>query len=90
LRRWEVRDLKISLFGEKEPRLRAATARATAAGALELRHVSLRGRAAGALSKATLQMTGPAAGRLRWHDGDKEAELFILSPSTTQQHENNH
>ena len=83
LRRLEIRDLEISMLGEKEPRLRAATARANAAGVLELLHVSLPGRPAGSFSKATLQMTGPAAGRLRWRDGEKDAELFILNPSTT-------
>lgn len=83
LRRLEVRDLEISLFGEPEPRLRAATARVNAAGDLELSNMSLPGRLAGSISKATLQMTGSAAGRLRWHDGEKEAELFILKPAPT-------
>jgi len=92
LRRLEVRDLELSLLGEPEPRLRAATARANAAGAWELSHVSLPDGLAGSISKATLQMTGPAAGRLRWRDGEKEAELFILKPltATPQEHENNH
>jgi len=83
LRRMEIRELELSLLGEPEPRLRAATARANAAGALELSKVSLPGRPAGSIAKATLQLTGPAAGCLRWNDGDKMTELFVLKPSTT-------
>jgi hypothetical protein len=77
-RRLEIRDLEISLLGQKEPRLRAATARPAAAGVLELTQVALPGSSPATLPKATLQMTGPAAGRLRWRDGQKEAELFVF------------
>jgi hypothetical protein len=80
LRHLEVRDLEISLFGEKEPRLRAGTARPNPSGALELSHVSFAGGPPAAISKASLQMTGPAAGTLRWRDGQVENELLILKP----------
>ena len=83
LRRLEIRDLEISLFGEKEPRLRAATARPNAAGALELSKVSLAGGPTLPIPKATLPMTGPTAGRLRWREGaiEKEADFLALRPS---------
>ena len=85
LRRLEIRDLEISLFGDKTPRLRAATARPNASGALDLSKVSLTGGPTVSISKATLQMIGPDAGRLRWRDGDKEAELSVFKPSENQQ-----
>jgi hypothetical protein len=84
LRRLEIRDLEISLFGEKQPRLHAATARPNTTGALELSKVSLTGGPTISISKATLQMTGPAAGRLRWRDGAKEAECPVLKPTENQ------
>ena len=80
-RRWEIRDLAISLFGEKEPRLRATTARAGASGAWVLSQVSVTGGPPGLISKATLQTTGPAAGRLCWNGANQEHEFFVLNPS---------
>ena len=62
LRRLELRDLQISLLGEKEPRLRAARARVGSSGNLELSSVSVAGVEAATISKATLQISGPVAG----------------------------
>ncbi len=82
LRHLEFRDLQISLLGEIEPRLRAATARLNPSGALELFRVSLTSCTGEPVSraKATLQISGAAAGRLRWQDGGKEIELLVLKP----------
>lgn len=81
LRRLEIRDLEISLFGDQEPRLRAASARPNASGSLELSKVWLTGGPTVSISRATLQMTGPNAGRLRWRNGAQETEFSILKPS---------
>jgi len=81
-RRVELRQVEISLLEEKDSRLRAALARIQSAGVLELSGVSL-GASLGVsnpISKATLQISGPSAGLLRWRDGEKERELFILQP----------
>jgi len=81
LRRLELRDLEISLFGDTEPRLRAATARASSGDTWDLGHASVGGAAPAVISKATLQISGPQAGHLRWHDGNQEHDLFLLKPS---------
>ena len=85
LRHLEIRELEISLFGEQAPRLRAATARPSGAGALELSQVALAGEPGVAIPKATLEMCGPTAGRLHWRDGAREAGCFFLQSSETPQ-----
>jgi len=84
LRHLEFRDLEISLLGETKPRLRAATARVSSSGTLKLTRVSVVGSGGRTVSiaEATLQISGPAAGSLRWRDGEKETDLFVLKPKS--------
>lgn len=86
VRRLEFRNLEISLLNEKEPRLRAAVARISPSGALELSNVSLAGDGGGpvSISKATLQISGPDSGRLNWHAAGKDDERFLFKPSDNQ------
>ncbi len=86
LRRLELRNIEISLLGEKEPRLRAAIARVSRPGSLELSNVSVAHDGGGPVSipKATLQISGPASGCLRWHDGGKGGELLVFKPLENQ------
>lgn len=80
-RHLEFRDLEISLLGESESRLHAATARVNASGALELFQVVAAGGPPLPIARATLEVTGPTAGSLRWRDGQQDRELFVLKPS---------
>jgi hypothetical protein len=75
----ELRQLEICLFDEKDPRLRAAQARIKSPGVLELSGMRLRD-SSNTIAKATLQISGSAAGHLRWRDGEKEIDLFVLQP----------
>jgi hypothetical protein len=81
LRRLEFRNLAISLLGEKEPRLRADSARIGQADILELSHVSVSNNGeAISIPKATLQVSGPNCGCLRWNDAGSQEQLFVLQP----------
>jgi hypothetical protein len=85
-RRLELRNLEISLLGEKEPRLHAAIARVGQGGALELSNVSV-AVADGtpvSLAKATLQISGSDSGRLRWRDGGSGGEFFVFKTLENQ------
>jgi hypothetical protein len=77
--RLELRNLEISLLSEKEPRLRAESARIGGSDVLELSHVSFSDGTA-SLSRATLQITGPDCGCLRWNDSGNQKHLFVLTP----------
>jgi hypothetical protein len=76
----ELRNIEISLQGEKEPSLWAMKARIGGDGTMKL--YALRWRdAAGRqhpLAKATLQISGPLAGRLRWNGEGQRQEFFLL------------
>ncbi len=82
LRRLELRNLQISLLGEKEPRLRADSASIVRTGVLQLSHVSaLNGGEAISIPKATLQVSGPDCGSLRWNNNfGKQEQLFVFQP----------
>ncbi|HTR41051.1 MAG TPA: hypothetical protein VMH87_05500 [Pseudomonadales bacterium] len=82
LRRTELRNLQVSLLGEKEPRLCAASASVIRPGALQLSHVSVT-NAGGAISipKATLQVSGPDCGCLRWNNAGGQEQLFVFQTS---------
>jgi hypothetical protein len=86
LRRLELRNIEISLLGEKEPRLHATIARVSRSGSLELSNVSVARDGGGPVSipKAALQISGPASGCLRWNDSGKEVELFVFKLLETQ------
>jgi hypothetical protein len=82
LRHVEFRNLQISLLGEKEPRLRADSARMIRADVMQLSHVSVsNGGAAISISKATLQVSGPDCGCLRWNNAASQEQLFALQTS---------
>ncbi|MDE3067202.1 MAG: hypothetical protein KGJ60_06570 [Verrucomicrobiota bacterium] len=87
VRQLELRRLEITLFGEKQPRLCAASAWVGAGGVLELSAVSARVRGEPPISvpRAALQVSGPSAGRLSWNqDGRREAfPLFKLTANKT-------
>jgi hypothetical protein len=83
-RRLEMRNLEIRLFGEKQPRLSAASARVGQNGVLELSTVSVF-NATGqqtSIPKAALQVAGPAAGWLRWNFDGHSQELFLFKPTS--------
>jgi len=82
-RRLELRNLTLSRLGENVPRLRAASARVAASGALDLSDVSVPGADGHyvSMARATLQISGPAAGWLCWRADGTAAEIFLLKPS---------
>ena len=83
LRQMEMRNLEISLAGDKHPCLRAASARLGPEGTVRLSAVTVLGASGQSftLPDASLQISGPAAGRLAWnHGGNLESQpLFDLS-----------
>jgi hypothetical protein len=81
LRRLELRNLQISLLGEKEPRLRADNTGIVRPDVLQLSHVSVsNGGEAISISKATLQLAGPDCGCLRWNNAGRQEQLFVFQP----------
>lgn len=82
IRKLELRQIEVALLNEKEPRLKAASARLNRAGGIELSNVLVAMPEAGQISlpKATLQITGLAAGSLRWRQEGIEKELTIFNP----------
>lgn len=84
VRRLELRNLEIKLFGEKQPRLSAVTARVGQDGVLELSTVSML-NATGqplSISKATLQATGSSAGWLYWNFDGQRHDAFLFKPKS--------
>jgi hypothetical protein len=82
MRRLELRNLEITLSGEKQPRLRAASGRIGHDGAIELSTVSisdLSGRPT-SIPKATLQVAGSFAGWLHWNLDGYPENLFVFRP----------
>jgi hypothetical protein len=78
--RLELRNLEIKMFGEKEPRLSAASARVGQDGVLELSAVSVF-NATGqqtSIPKAALQAAGSSAGWLRWNSDGHPQEIFLF------------
>jgi hypothetical protein len=72
------------LFGEKQPRLFAASARVGQDGILELSTVSVF-NATGqqtSIPKAALQVAGSSAGWLRWNFDGHPQELFLFKPTS--------
>ena len=83
-RRLELRNLEIKLFGEKQSRLRAVTARVGQNGTVELSTVSVFGIAGqqASIPKATLQIAGSSAGCLYWNFDGRSQELFVFKPTS--------
>lgn len=77
---FELRNLEITLRGEKEPRLRARLGRPGSDGTLKLTNVTFREDSGKQIpiSKATLQIAGPSAGHLCWSSAGHQEERFIL------------
>jgi hypothetical protein len=84
VRRLELRNLEIKLFGEKQSRLRAVTARVGQNGTVELSTVSVIGIAGqqASIPKATLQIAGSSAGCLHWNFDGRSQELFVFKPTS--------
>jgi hypothetical protein len=84
VRRLELRNLEIKLFGEKQPRLSAATARVGQDGILELSTVSMLNATGQPLSipKATLQAAGSSAGWLHWNFDGQPQDVFLFKPAS--------
>ena len=82
LRHLELRNLQISLLGEKEPRLRADSASIVRPNVLQLSHVSVsNGGEALSIPRATLQVSGPDCGCLRWNNNfGRPEQLFVFQP----------
>jgi hypothetical protein len=80
VRRLEFRKLEIAFFGEKQPRLRAVSARVGRDGTIELSTVSLPDSIEHQIPipHATLQVAGSSAGWLRWKLGGHEEEFFVF------------
>lgn len=84
VRRLELRNLEIKLFGEKQSRLRAVTARVGQNGTVELSTVSVFGIAGqqASIPKAILQIAGSSAGCLHWNFDGRSQELFVFKPTS--------
>ena len=84
VRRLELRNIEIKLFGEKQSRLRAVTARVGQNGTVELSTVSVFGIAGqqASIPKATLQIAGSSAGCLHWNFDGRSQELFVFKPTS--------
>jgi hypothetical protein len=81
-RHLELRNLQISLLGEKVPRLRADTASIVRPGVLQLSHVSVsNGGEAISIPKATLQVSGLDCGCLRWNESGGQDQMFVFQTS---------
>jgi hypothetical protein len=80
----ELRNLEIKLFGEKQSRLRAVTARVGQNDTVELSTVSVFGVVGqqGSIPKATLQIAGSSAGWLRWNFDGHPQELFVFKQTS--------
>jgi hypothetical protein len=84
VRRLEFRGFEIVFFGEKLPRIRAASARVGQDGALELSTVSFPDSAEKQtpIPHATLQVAGSSAGWLRWNLDGNEQQVFVFKPTS--------
>jgi hypothetical protein len=84
VRRLELRNLEIKLFGEKQSRLHAVTAHVGQNGTVELSTVSVFGIAGqqASIPKATLQIAGSSAGCLHWNFDGRSQELFVFKPTS--------
>jgi hypothetical protein len=80
LRRLELRNLEIKLFGKKQPRLCAASAQIEKDGVLELSTASMFSTTGQQTSipKATLQVAGSSAGWLRWNVDGQPQDTFLF------------
>ena len=86
VKRLELRNLEIRLFGEEHPRLSAANARAGPDGSLELTKVSLF-TATGqptSIPKATLQVGGSSVGWLHWNIDGQPQDAFLFSSTSNK------
>ena len=83
VKRLEVRNLEIKLFGDKQARLSAVSARIGQDGVLDLSAVSIFNAAGGQMSipKATLQVAGSSAGWLHWSADGQPQTIFLFKPT---------
>jgi hypothetical protein len=83
VRRLELRNLEIKLFGDRQPRLSAVSARVGRDGVLDLSAVSVFNVAGGQMSipKAILQVAGSSAGWLHWNYQGQPQEIFLFKPT---------
>jgi len=81
-RRFELRNLEIKSFDEKQPRLSARLARIARDGTLELSNVSITSCTGGPtfIPKATLQITNPSVGWVSWNSGGQPQGFFLFKP----------
>jgi hypothetical protein len=86
VKRLELRNLEINMFGEKEPRLSAAVARAGQDGILELSTVSVFNTTGQLTSipQAALQAAGSSAGWLSWNFDGHPQKLFLFKPTSAK------
>jgi hypothetical protein len=82
VRRFELRNLEVKSFDEKQPRLSARLARVGRDGTLELSNVSITNDTGGQtfIPKATLQITTPSVGWVSWNSGGQPQGLFLFKP----------
>jgi hypothetical protein len=83
-RHLELRQLVITVRGDDQPRLRAASAKIRSDGTASLRTVAVRGPGGWlpAIASATLQISGPDAGRLSWISAGQPKESFLFPTRT--------
>jgi hypothetical protein len=84
VRRLELRNLQITMFGEKQPRLCATAARIGKNGSIELSNISLTGFEGQKIfiARGILQIAGNDAGRLSWNTDGSTHELYPLNLKT--------
>ena len=84
VRRLKLRNLEIKLFGEKQPRLSAASARVGQDGTLELSTISVFNDTGQQtfIPKAALQVGGSSAGWLRWNFDGQPQNTFLFKPTS--------
>ena len=82
VRRFELRNLEIKSFDEKQPRLSARLARIGRDGTLELSDVSITSGTGEQtfIPKAILQITNPSVGWMSWNSGGRPQGRFLFSP----------
>jgi len=86
VRRFELRNIEIKSFDEKQPRLSASLAHIGQNGVLELTTVSVFNDMGQRTSfpKAVLQVAGSSAGWLRGNSDGHSQELFLFKPTSVK------
>ena len=86
VRRFELRNLEIKSFDDKQPCLSARLARVGQDGTLELSNVSITNGTGGQMliPKATLQISNPSAGWVSWNSEGLSQRFFLFKPMSDQ------